>query len=241
MLRLIDDQIGRLLRHLETSGKLSNTIVVYLSDHGDFFCDYGLDRKGVDLPEVLTRIPMIWSGWKVRPQKDHPAFVSTADILPTFCEAIGAPIPRGSQGRSLWPMLQGQPYPRAEFESIYSEVGFGGLYYGPGDAIDAKWGVTGTGAALPGFDELNSVTQAGNMKMVRAGDWKLVFDMMGNGELYNVARDPYELRNLYHDASAAEMRNRLTAELLRWTIRTQDDLPVAGYTTKWPPHGWYRT
>ena len=42
MLRLIDDQIARLLNHLELTGKLMNTIIVYLTDHGDFFCDYGL-------------------------------------------------------------------------------------------------------------------------------------------------------------------------------------------------------
>ena len=242
MLRLIDDQLARLVGHLETSGKLANTLVVYLSDHGDFFCDYGLDRKGVDLPEVLTRIPMVWSGWQVRPRRDAPEFVSTADILPTLVEAIGAPIPRGVQGRSLLPMLQGKAYPAAEFDSIYSEVGFGGLYYGPEDTIDPKWGITGgTATAHTGFDELNSVTQAGNLKMVRSGDWKLTFDMMGNGQLYNLASDAYELRNLYNDPSASSTRTRLLADLLRWTIRTQDDLPIAGYTPKWAPHGWYRT
>jgi arylsulfatase A-like enzyme len=241
MLRLIDDQLARLLGHLEKSGKLANTIVLYLSDHGDFFCDYGLDHKGVDLPEVLTRIPMVWSGWNIKPQKDLPAFVSTADVLPTLCEAIGAPIPRGSQGRSLWPMLQGKPYPREEFASIYSEVGFGGMYYGPQDHIDPKWGtIAGISGAIPAFDELNPVTQAGNMKMVRAGDWKLTFDMMGTGQLYNIVEDPYELKNRYADPSTGEMRNKLTAELLRWTIRTQDDLPVAAYAVKWPEHGWYR-
>jgi arylsulfatase A-like enzyme len=241
MLRLIDDQVNRLMQHLDASGKLENTLVVYLTDHGDFFCDYGLDRKGVDLPEVLTRIPMVWAGWKVRPQSNVPAFVSTADILPTLCEAMGAPIPRGSQGRSLWPLLQGRPYPQAEFESVYAEVGFGGLYYNAADRQDPAWGqIRGAPGALPGYDELNTVTQAGNLKMVRLGDWKLTFDMMGNGKLYHLARDPYELKDLYQDPSAAEMRNRLTAELLRWTIRTQDDLPVAAYTVKWPEHGWYR-
>ena len=86
MLRLIDDQIARLLNHLESTGKLMNTIIVYLTDHGDFFCDYGLIRKGVDLPEVLTRIPMVWSGWGIRAQTDHPAFVSTADIFPLYAK-----------------------------------------------------------------------------------------------------------------------------------------------------------
>lgn len=240
MLRMIDDQVGRLLGHLESSGKARNTIVVYLADHGDFFCDYGLERKGAELPEVLTRIPMTWSGWNIRPQAQLPAFVSTADVLPTLCEAIGAEIPFGSQGRSLWPMLTGQPYPQRDFESIYSEVGFGGLSYGPGDAVPANWGRgRGTTDAIPTYDELNSVTQSGTMKMVRMGDWKLVFDSEGVGEIYNVIRDPYELKNLWAAPEAAEIKPRLLAELLRWTMRTQDDLPKADYTPKRAAHGWY--
>ncbi|MCL4401782.1 MAG: sulfatase-like hydrolase/transferase [Acidobacteria bacterium] len=239
MLRLINDQVDRLLHHLETSGKLENTIVVYVADHGDFFCDYGLMRKGVELPEVLTRIPMVWAGWGVRPQSKLPAFVSLADVLPTLCDAVGAPVPHGAQGRSLWPMLQGRDYPREEFETLYSEVGFGGMNYGPGDDIDPKWGRSLRFGTIPACDELNPVTQSGDMKMVRRGDWKLIFDMMGNGQLYNLAEDPYELKNLFGQPHAAATQNQLTADLLRWTIRTQDDLPLAAYKTKWPVRNWY--
>jgi hypothetical protein len=38
-----------------------------------------------------------------------------------------------------------------------------------------------------GFDELDKVTQSGNLKMVRMGEWKLYFHMLGNGELYHPA------------------------------------------------------
>ncbi len=240
MLRLIDDQVARLLAHLESSAKARNTIVLYLADHGDFFCDYGLERKGVDMPEVLARIPMVWSGWNIRPQTKHPAFVSIADVFPTLCEAMGANIPFGAQGRSLWPLLQGKDYPRGEFESIYCEAGFGGLSYGPGDAIDPKWGRSpGPPGGKPTYDSLNPVTQSGTTKMVRMGDWKLVFDMMGNGEIYNLARDPYELKNLYGTPEIASIERRLLAGLLQWTIRTQDDLPLAKYQPKRAPRGWY--
>lgn len=240
MLRLIDDQVARLLGHLESTGKAKNTVVLYMADHGDFFCDYGLERKGVELPEVLTRIPMTWAGWNIRPQAQLPAFVSTADVLPTICEAIGAEIPFGAQGRSLWPMLTGQAYPKQEFESIYSEVGFGGLNYGPGDSIPSSTGQgRGSGDFIPTYDELNTVTQCGTMKMVRSGDWKIVFDMMGTGQIYNVARDPYELHNLWDAPEAAAVKPGLMTELLRWTIRTQDDLPRADYVPKRAPHGWY--
>jgi hypothetical protein len=85
---------------------------------------------------------------------------------------------------------------------------------------------------------LNPVTQSGNVKMIRRGDRELTWDMMGN-ELYNVARDYCELTNLYHDPASKEIRDQLVEELLTWTIRTQDDLPVAAYPPKWPAQNWH--
>jgi arylsulfatase A-like enzyme len=240
MLRMIDDQMDRFIRYLDSSNLLRNTILVYLTDHGDYFCDYGLLRKGAGLPEDLTRIPMIWAGWGIKPQSKQPAFVSTADIMPTLCEAVGVPVPRGVQGRSLWPLLKGEPYPAGEFESVYAEVGFGGINYDASDRIDPEWGhFPSPPGAIPTFDELNPVTQSGNMKMIRKGDWKLTFDMVGNAELYNIRRDPYELTNLYHSREHSSVKAELTTDLLRWVIRTQDDLPQGAYPAKWAARNWY--
>jgi arylsulfatase A-like enzyme len=176
----------------------------------------------------------------VRPQRSHPAFVSIADVMPTLCEALGAGLPRGAQGRSLWTLLRGEDYPREEFESIYAEVGFGGLNYDSTDKLNfAEASIPGPAGAVPSFDELNSYTQSGYMKMVRQGDWKLTFDVMGAGELYNLTADPHELRNLYGNASVAAEQGRLLAELLRWNIRTQDNLPTSRYRAKWADRNWY--
>ena len=90
-----------------------------------------------------------------------------------------------------------------------------------------------------GFDELDPVTQSGNLKMVRTGDWKLLFDMLGNSELYHLPSDPFELKNRFRDPSAGAVKNELMAELLAWTIRTEDDMPLAAYATKWPKRNWY--
>ena len=242
MLRLIDDQLGRLLSFLEKGGLRENTLVVYLSDHGDYFCDYGLIHKGVGMPEDLIRVPMAWAGAGVSQQAaNQTAFVSTADVMPTLCEVLGVEIPRGAQGRSLWPLLQGRPYPQEEFRSIYSEVGFGGMYYDAADHVPysiAEFRSKAPDSKL-GFDELDPVTQSGNLKMVRMGDWKLLFDMLGSGELYHLPSDPFELKNRFRDPSAAATRNELMAELLAWTVRTEDDLPIAAYATKWPKRNWY--
>jgi len=137
MLRLIDDQVRRFVEVLDASGVGDNTILLFLSDHGDFAGEYGLIRKGPELPEVLTRIPMQWTGPGIVAGADpHPAHVSIVDVMPTLCEAIGVPLPVGVQGRSLWPMLTGADYPREEFASAYAEHGFGGLHYTADDDRD---------------------------------------------------------------------------------------------------------
>jgi len=240
MVRLIDDQLARLVRHLEARGLMESTIMLFVSDHGDFMTDYGLMRKGVELPECLVRIPMVWSGWGVRGgRQHHPAHVSLADVMPTLCEAAGAAIPRGVQGRSLWPLLQGGAYPQDEFRSVYAEVGFGGLHYDVSDEIDFETAKIRVPGAVTSFDELNSYTQSGYLRMVRMGAWKLIYDMMGRGQLYNLDADPYELNNLYGKPEAAAEQMRLLEELLAWSVRLEDNIPQAAYKPKWAPRNWY--
>jgi arylsulfatase A-like enzyme len=112
MLRLLDDQVKRFVEFLDGQGLRENTILVILSDHGDFVGEYGLLRKGPELPEPLVRIPMQFTGPGICPMSGpHNAHVSITDIMPTLCEAIGASLPDGIQSRSLWPMLTGQDYP----------------------------------------------------------------------------------------------------------------------------------
>lgn len=235
MIRLIDDQIRRFVEHLQARGAWENTILIFTSDHGDYAADYGLQRKGVGLPECLTRVPLFFHGPGIvqgRPESD--AFVSLVDIMPTLCEAVGADIPYGVQGRSLWPLLTGQAYPAEEFRSIYAELGFGGMFYGEHERPPLHFPYDDAE-----FDELNSVTQSGKLKMVRMGRWKLLFDMLGHGELYDLDHDPGELNDLFHDPAYRDVRTELLTELLAWTIRTEDDLPGAAYTPKRPARNWY--
>jgi arylsulfatase A-like enzyme len=241
-LRMIDDQIKRLLVHLDAKNLMQNTIIVVVADHGDYLMKYGLARKGVGLPETLTHVPMVWYGPGIKAERSvgETAFVSGADLMPTFCEIMGAPIPHGVQGRSLLPLLQGKDYPKEEFRSIFSEVGTGGLFYEREDKIPP----TIAGSKEGGWDELNMVTQSGYQKMVRMDKWKLVFDMMGYGQLYDLENDPNELTNLFNRPECGREQAAMMAELLMWTIRTEDNLPVGPqfrkYQVKWPTaHNWY--
>jgi arylsulfatase A-like enzyme len=231
MLRLIDDQIGRLLDHL--GDRLDGTIVIFVSDHGDYLGDYGLQRKGAGLPDALTRIPFQLTGPGIAAGQRRAEPVSMVDLLPTICELVGADIPDGVQGRSLAPLLAGEPAPPGEFDSIIAELGYGGAPYGEDERPPLHFDYSG-----PTFDELNSVTQSGGQRMVRQGRYKLIMDGEGVGELYDLDADPAELINLYQDPAHREIRERLVTSLIRWMIRIADDLPTGAYRPRTRPHNW---
>ena len=240
MLRLIDDQVARFVAFLDVRGLRKDTIIVFCSDHGDFVGEYGLVRKGPEVPECLMRIPMSWTGpGIVADALPHAAHVSLIDVMPTLCEATGVPLPDGVQGRSLWTLLTGGTYPAHEFDSIYAEQGFGGLHYTAEDHL-VDLAADGLNPSVS-FDCLNSRSQSGTMRMIRKGDWKLAFDMQGDGQLYNLAEDPAELDNRYGRSEWASIQQELLADLLAWTLRAQDPLPLPRrrYVMKTDPRNYW--
>lgn len=227
MIRLIDDQVKRLIESLKTSGQFENTLFVILSDHGDYWGEYGLIRKGAGLSESLSRIPMVWAGYQIQnhaaPMDSH---VSIADLFPTFCSAIGVEIPVGVQGRSLWPMLTGKIYPKEEFSSIVVQQGFGGANVGLDSSFTFEQEKALTLGKVAHFDELNTWTQSGTMRMIRKEDWKLVMDNYGKGELYNLKKDPSEVNNLFGKKKYISIQTELLSAMLVWELRLQDPLPL---------------
>ncbi|GAB3758549.1 sulfatase family protein [Microlunatus parietis] len=234
MLRLIDDQVRRLVTSVEERSP-GRTLYLFVADHGDFVGEYGLQRKGAGLSEALVRIPFFVAGPGVRAGVDDDHLVSLVDVLPTLAEAIGAEIPAGVQGRSFWPLLTGGDDPGDVFASIYAEGGYGGLFY-PADARpELHFDYAGTT-----YDGLNTVTQSGTSAMLRRGNWKIIFHSDGRGELYRLDRDPAELDDLWDYPDCAVRRAELITELLRWRLEVADDLPTGRYRPLRAPHNWAR-
>lgn len=227
MMRLIDDEIKTFVNYLKREKKYENTLFIFVSDHGDFTGEYGLIKKGVEVPESLIRIPMLWHGPGIKPEKmPKEAHVSNVDIMPTLCDMLNVELPDGVQGRSLWPILAGLPYPKDEFSSIIIQQGYGGLHYTDLEEFDPY---TQDGTLVKDkveFDELNTWTQSGMMRGLRKGDWKLVYDMQGSGQLYNLAKDPQEIKNLFNHKEYASEQMDLLQDMMRWELRTQDPLPL---------------
>ena len=226
MIRLIDDQTKRLVEGLRQMGKFDNTVFLILADHGDYCGEYGLIRKGAGVSDCLTRIPMIWFGAGVKAQpKVMEACVSITDVMPTLCTAMGADIPQGVQGRSLWPMLTGKSWPKKEFESILVQQGFGGKNFTADEPLTFEQEGAVTLGKTAWFDELNTWSQSGTMHAVRKGDWKLIMDSYGRGELYNLKNDPAEVNNLYGNKKYREQQCDMLHEFALWQMRSQDPLP----------------
>lgn len=240
MLRLIDDQFKRLIEALDERGLSDNTLIVFLSDHGDFAGEYGLIRKGPELPEALVRIPMIWQGPGVTAQgRISEGCVNLVDILPTFCDVLDITTPFGVQGKSILPLLLGSDIPPREFDVAYAESGFSGLLWNSRDRLEPAV----EGALNPNvtFDCLNSWTECGQVRMARKGDYKIQLDMMGTGYLYNLAANPAEIDNLWGKPEYLHIKSDMLAELAAAILKATDPLPAPHrrYRTKVHPKGYW--
>ena len=109
MISLMDRDIGRILDHLKTIGRYENTIVAFVSDHGELMGDHGLMAKGPFHYEGLIRIPLImqWPG-TIDAGVTTRSPVSLLDFMPTVLELADIKYP-GSNPTD-WPGPYGTEY-----------------------------------------------------------------------------------------------------------------------------------
>lgn len=110
LITMVDEQIGRVLDHLDSLGMADNTIIIFTSDHGDFAGNFGQIGKNVPGYEDLLRVPFIWHD----PQRnDHGRVVTTMhqsiDLFPSLMERLDLPVPPTVQGESFLGSLDGHP------------------------------------------------------------------------------------------------------------------------------------
>ncbi len=123
---LIDHNVGRVLIALAEAGLEGNTLVVYVSDHGDWLGDHGLILKGPMHYEGLLRVPMIIRGPGVPGGRVVGDPVSTLDLSATFCDFGGAEPLLAQHGASLRPLLEGsgkRDYAMNEWELLPTRAG----------------------------------------------------------------------------------------------------------------------
>ncbi len=110
MVTLIDHNVGRILDALEANALAQDTIVLFVSDHGDHPGDHGLYGKGLPYDAAL-RVPLIWRGAGIAAGQQRHEVASTLDIAPTLLELAGVELPEGVQGHSMHAQLGGDLSP----------------------------------------------------------------------------------------------------------------------------------
>jgi arylsulfatase A-like enzyme len=188
----VDSEIGKILDALENSGLDQNTVVIFVSDHGDGYGSHRWNQKTL-LYDNPARVPFIVSGPGVavpgRVDKTH--LVSTGlDIFPTVCDYAEIDPPEELRGKSLRPLVEGRP---ADWrEQMVSECD---LYrrYGVGSGIEGRMLRTNRYKYI--------VYSAGKLR-------EQLFDMQNDpGEMNNLAADPA------YQAILQDHRRRLKEEI----------------------------
>ncbi|WP_334160414.1 sulfatase [Achromobacter insolitus] len=195
----IDATIGRVMQALRQTGLDDNTVVIFTSDHGDYFGDHQLLLKGPVHYQSLIRTPFIWRDPQAAPAAARSqALCSTADIAATVLARAGLPAYNGMQGSSLLPLMSGEAE-RVRDAVLIEEEGQRTMF------------------GFPGRTRMRTLqTPRHRLSVYADAAW---------GELYDLREDPHELRNLWDDPAAGSLRAELLLELSRSMIRHAESSP----------------
>ena len=103
----VDDLLGELMGALDENGLAEDTIVVFVSDHGDNLGSHGLFNKN-SLIEEAIRVPLIVRDPRWDPAENETDLVNLIDIAPTLLDLAGAGEPEHMQGQSMRPLMEGK-------------------------------------------------------------------------------------------------------------------------------------
>ena len=101
---MADEIFGRVIKELESMGKLDNTCIIFTSDHGDHLGQHSMYQK-MEMYEEAVRVPLIVKMPGRKPGRSD-GVVTHLDIKPTICEAAGIEN-GGGDGVSLLPVIEG--------------------------------------------------------------------------------------------------------------------------------------
>ena len=122
----MDAQLGRLLDALETTGRLDNTLIVLLADHGESLGQHDFWTHGLMCDEQL-RVPLIMAGPGVVARGGQALPVSLLGLAPTVAELAGVAAPAGLMGESFAALLAdatSDVAPQPAFSEAHHALGY---------------------------------------------------------------------------------------------------------------------
>jgi arylsulfatase A-like enzyme len=217
----VDDNVGRLLDYLDEAGLAENTLVIYTSDQGFFLGDHGWFDKRFMYEESLrmpfvARMPGV-----IEPGSVSQDMVLNVDFAQTLLDIAGVDQPEHMQGRSFLPVMQGKT-PEDWRTGMYYRYWMNGAHHNTA----AHYGIRTQRYKLiyyyyDGCGQAGAVDPKGVTKGQHAPS--TVVGLEPEWELFDLEKDPKELKNVYDDPAYAEIREELTAELHRLQAECGDE------------------
>jgi len=107
LIKEVDNWVGKILGKLEHYNLLDNTLIVFMSDHGEMLGSHGMTGKSIFYEESV-RVPFLMRlPGAIRAGTVIGSLVSTRDIFPTIMDYLGQPVPTNLNARSLRPVIEG--------------------------------------------------------------------------------------------------------------------------------------
>jgi N-acetylglucosamine-6-sulfatase len=197
----VDEMVGALVEELEDAGELDNTYVFFTSDNGWQQGEHRIHSGKNRAYEESARVPLFVRGPGVPAGSKVENLAVNTDFAPTFAELAGVDFP--ADGRSLLPLLRGEE-PLSWRSAVLLEI-LPAKEGGEGKARDkakGKKGETGAGGVPK-----TGVGGSPPFWAVRTEASKYVEYNNGEGELYDLRADPYELENIFDTADSSLVEN----------------------------------
>jgi arylsulfatase len=182
----VDEQIGRIIKELKRLGQYENTLIMFVSDHGEMLGDQHMWRKcrpyqpSVNVPMIL-RWPKM-PGFDIRRGQVRNELVELRDIFPTLADACSFKIPDGLDGKSILKLLKENESWRKTLCLEHSQI----------YEADNAW---------------IAITD-GRHKYI-------FFTLDGVEQLFDLKTDPTETTNIVHSPGTTEVYHNLYAELVK--------------------------
>jgi arylsulfatase A-like enzyme len=183
-IRSVDDGVGELLEYLDKNNLAENTIVIYTSDQGFYLGEHGWFDKRFMYEESFRTPLLIRYPKEIKSGKVVEELVQNLDYAPTILDYAGAEIPADMQGKSFRGLLNGK---------------------------DKEW----REAVYYTYYEYPAVHMVKRHYGISTKRYKLIhfYYDVDEWELYDLEKDPDEMKNVYEDKSYAEIRKEMHEKL----------------------------